>query len=55
MRTGFATAIPVDESVQPLSSGSRANRAHRYRVLEAIIEAAQRGDSEAVKSLAESL
>lgn len=55
MKTGFTTAIPVDESRQPLSSGSRANRAHTQRVLEAIIAAAVRGDVYEVAALARSL
>jgi hypothetical protein len=55
MNTGFTTAIPVDESKQPLSSGSRANHAHRYRWLQAIIEAAQRGDVDTVVMLAKKI
>lgn len=54
MNTGLPTAIPV-ENVEALSSAIRANRARQYRVLEQIIVAAQSGDVELVKVLAENI
>lgn len=55
MRQSYAKIIPVDETVAPLSSEERDAARRRYATLDAIVLAAQSGDAEAVKALAQTL